>query len=65
MPAPVWYIVTKVHHFGHNKHILRRTAYSSAYVIWNIFEFREFSGAFWIHINFHMMEFLNGIADSK
>jgi len=27
--------------------------------------FGQFSGAFWIYINFHMVEFLNAIADSN
>ena len=34
---PVWIVVTKFQHFGQKKCTLRRTAYSSATAIWNVF----------------------------
>jgi hypothetical protein len=43
----------------------RRTAYSSATVIWNIFAFGRYLRAFRIRMVFRMMEFLKGIIDTN
>jgi len=36
---PLYIILTTMQHFAYNKHIFSITAYSSATVIWNVFEF--------------------------